>query len=80
VCPSVRLDQVGRKQPDGREDEDDELGRLEKAFVSATPWMFGSSLRCTEPDTEPGVLVVVIWWLLTGAVEVCRSMNRMLFS
>src|ERR1700742_4326145 len=32
VCPSVRLDQVGRKPPDGRDDEDDELGRLEKSL------------------------------------------------
>ena len=33
MCPSVRLDQVGRKQhPDGRDDEDDELGRLEKSL------------------------------------------------
>jgi hypothetical protein len=30
---------------------------LKQAFDSATPWMFGSSVRCTEP----GVLVVVIW-------------------
>ena len=46
---------------------------LKKAFVSVprravtrvdcatatTPLVFGSSVRCTEPGTEPGVLVVV---------------------
>src|SRR6478672_9873818 len=82
VCPSVRLDQVGRKHPDGRDDEDDELGRLEKSLrlgdamdVRVVAALYGTGYATGYGTGSMGGGHFSV--LLAGAVEVCRSMNRM---